>query len=417
MNDHSAVELLHVSKSIFGRVLIDKRSSRLQRIQALLSLCGLRRPVFSARNGYDAGKGDRIVLNDITASINQGSVTAVIGSDDSGKGELLRLIGGYIRPTSGTVLIRGTAVSLLDGASELDEHASARENIREAVGPCDTLVGLTESVLDFAELHDFADVFFSKYSSGMRVRLAVAIAFARHSDILILGDVLGVGDIRFRDRCIQRVRAEAAAGRTILLSSSDSKLVATVCTHALWLEHGSLRAIGLAAEVLPEFSKTADDRDGRDRLCEVHDLGANEQFHVCYARIAASDARQSPFSSACPLILTMQVRVLQDLDRLYIVVGILQRKQTVFRSVVPEKLIALAHETLEATVTIPSHLLAPGSYHLELQVVGLQGTSVFLIKRPGALHFKVSGAVHDHGPICLPLDWACTKEPGSVQPC
>jgi lipopolysaccharide transport system ATP-binding protein len=196
-------------------------------------------------------------LRNVSFDVRRGECIGVIGQNGSGKSTLLRLIAGACFPTEGRISIRGRVAPLLSlGTGFLPDMTG-----RECVEINATALGLTrqeiqeqlDAILQFAELEGFLDTPVRYYSSGMLARLGFAIAIHTHPDLLIVDEVLAVGDHSFQQKCIARVNELRAAGMTILVVSHGAELLHTLCDRVLWLRDGSLVADGAPGPILKKY--------------------------------------------------------------------------------------------------------------------------------------------------------------------
>ena len=179
-------------------------------------------------------------LRDISFTVEKGQVLGIIGHNGAGKSTLLRLLCGLGRPTGGKVHRNDNVRGLLDLGGEFHPDLTGRENIITA----GLLNGLTKrqvragemEIIEFAELEDFIDEPVRTYSSGMRLRLAFAVAMHFDPEVLILDEVLAVGDARFQQKCLDRLVKFRKAGKTLILTSHDTTQIKTLCDTALVLE-------------------------------------------------------------------------------------------------------------------------------------------------------------------------------------
>lgn len=181
-------------------------------------------------------------LKNISLTIEKGDAVGIVGLNGSGKSTLLKIIAGVMKPTKGTVKVHGSVAPMIELGAGFDMDLSARENIYlngAVLGYSRTEMDKkAESILDFAELWDFVDVPLKNYSSGMVARLGFSIATAHIPDILIVDEVLGVGDYKFQEKCEKRINEIVATGATVLFVSHSIQQVEKLCKHALWLEKG-----------------------------------------------------------------------------------------------------------------------------------------------------------------------------------
>ncbi len=192
-------------------------------------------------------------LRDVSFSIEKGESVALIGSNGSGKSTMLKLISGVMYPTQGSIEVNGTIAPLIELGAGFDMDLTARENIflNGAILGYDRAFMRShfDEIVDFAELHDFVDVPVKNYSSGMRARLGFAIATAVDPQVLILDEVLSVGDAKFKKKSEAKIMSMFDKGVTVLFVSHNTAQVRRLCTKAILLEKGRVIASGTADEV------------------------------------------------------------------------------------------------------------------------------------------------------------------------
>src|SRR5947207_954314 len=198
-------------------------------------------------------------LKDVGFDVPEGSTTGLIGPNGSGKSTLLRIVAGILRPSEGRVLTRGRIAALLELGAGFHPELTGRENVYLNA----SILGLsrrdTDAVFDdivaFAELEDFIDNQVKFYSSGMFVRLGFAVAVHVDPAVLLVDEVLAVGDEAFQRKCLDRVRQFQREGRTIVFVTHVADLVRQICDEALMLEHGRIQAAGCPDVGVPEFRR------------------------------------------------------------------------------------------------------------------------------------------------------------------
>lgn len=198
-------------------------------------------------------------LKDITFTVPSGTVLGIIGPNGAGKSTLLRLIAGIYRPTIGRIVVNGRLSALLNLGLGFHPELTGRENI--IIGGL--AMGLSrreinermEDIIEFAELEEFIDAPVRTYSSGMFMRLAFSVAVNVEPDILLLDEVLAVGDAHFAEKSRARMEEFKKGGKTILLVTHDLATVEDWCHQALWLEGGEVRALGEPSEVVKGYHK------------------------------------------------------------------------------------------------------------------------------------------------------------------
>jgi len=196
-------------------------------------------------------------LKNVSFAIRDGESVAVIGANGAGKSTLLSLVTRLAPPSSGNVVVNGRVAGLLELGAGFHPDLTGRENVRLNA----SLLGFTrkqagdlyESIVDFAELHDFIDEPLRTYSNGMMLRLAFAVAVNLDPQILIIDEVLAVGDQQFQAKCIDKIFEIRNKGRTILCVSHAFSTLQSLCTRAIWLDHGQLIMDGPVKSVLNAY--------------------------------------------------------------------------------------------------------------------------------------------------------------------
>jgi ABC-type polysaccharide/polyol phosphate transport system ATPase subunit len=197
-------------------------------------------------------------LNGVSFEINKGEVIGIVGSNGAGKSTLLKVISGILRPTEGSVSLNGNVVPMLELGSGFDFDLSGRENIFLN----GAILGYSESflkekyddIVEFSELKEFINIPVRNYSSGMIMRLAFSIASQVVPDILIVDEILAVGDAAFQEKSYARMVELMGHGTTVLLVSHNIDQIRRLCDRVIWLDHGSVVAIGETAEICDRYS-------------------------------------------------------------------------------------------------------------------------------------------------------------------
>lgn len=198
-------------------------------------------------------------LDGVSFEVNRGEAFAIVGSNGSGKSTLLRLIAGIFPPDTGSICYRGNLGALIALGAGFHPHLTGRENIYLN----GAILGLTRKQIDqrineivtFAELKDFMEAPVSTYSSGMTVRLGFSIAVHCDANILLVDEVLAVGDTAFALKCYEKMLKFREAGGTLLLVSHNNQMIRNVCDRAIWLDHGKAKAYGDVHEVVDLYEK------------------------------------------------------------------------------------------------------------------------------------------------------------------
>lgn len=202
---------------------------------------------------------DFVALSHVSFDVHKGEIVGLVGLNGAGKSTLLKIIAGVLKPTEGKVITRGTIAPLIEVGAGFDPELTARENVylNGAILGHDRkfMDSKFDEIIDFAELQNFVDVPVKNFSSGMYARLGFAIATMVQPDILIVDEVLSVGDYKFQKKCENRIQAMLDKGVTVVLVSHDISMIEKLCTKVVWLEHGHLKDIGPTAKVCKEYEE------------------------------------------------------------------------------------------------------------------------------------------------------------------
>jgi ABC-2 type transport system ATP-binding protein/lipopolysaccharide transport system ATP-binding protein len=206
-------------------------------------------------------------LRDVELEVQGAESVGIVGRNGAGKSTLLKVIAGVLKPTRGRATVRGRVAPILELGTGFDIELTGRENIYLNA----LLLGYTrretgrqvDSIVEFSGLGDFVNAPIRNYSSGMLARLGFAIATAWVPEILILDEVLAVGDAAFTHRCEERIREFRQAGATILLVSHNAEAIRDNCRRCLWLEQGRVAGDGAASEVLARYESFTAGADAR----------------------------------------------------------------------------------------------------------------------------------------------------------
>jgi lipopolysaccharide transport system ATP-binding protein len=258
-------------------------------------------------------------LTDVSFDVAPGETVGVIGANGSGKSTLLKLLAGVLRPTAGDVTVRGRLAALLELGAGFHPEISGRENILIN----GLLLGLTkreiasrfDEIVRFAELEEFLDAPVKTYSSGMAVRLGFSIAAHCDPDVLLVDEVLAVGDEAFARRSLEKFSEFERAGKTLLFVSHDLGLVAERCRRALWLDRGRLAADGPSGETVALYRESVSEREaerrgelGREEAAVPERIGSGEAT-VAGVQLLDRDGRPAArIRSGEPARLVMDVR-------------------------------------------------------------------------------------------------------------
>ena len=196
-------------------------------------------------------------LKNVSLEVKVGEVLGIVGLNGSGKSTLLKLISGILHPSEGSVAVEGTISPLIELGAGFDFDLTARKNIflnGSVLGFDKAFIEAKyDEILDFAELRAFENVAIKNFSSGMIARLGFAIATLVKPDILIVDEILAVGDFLFQQKCENRIAEMMAGGTTVLIVSHSIEQIERLCSRVVWLDHGHLVKSGATKEICEEY--------------------------------------------------------------------------------------------------------------------------------------------------------------------
>ena len=198
-----------------------------------------------------------VALSDVSLKIERGEVVGIVGLNGSGKSTLLKLISGILEPSEGSVRTSGVISPMIELGAGFDMELTARENIflnGSVLGfDREFLKEKYDEILEFAELRNFEDVAIKNFSSGMVARLGFSIATLVKPDILIVDEILSVGDFLFQQKCERRINELMSGGTTVLIVSHSIDQIERLCNRVIWLEHGVTKMLGTTEEVCSQY--------------------------------------------------------------------------------------------------------------------------------------------------------------------
>jgi len=232
-------------------------------------------------------------LRDLSFELEAGEVLGIVGRNGAGKSTLLKVLSRITAPTSGTAEVRGRVASLLEVGTGFHPELTGRENIYLN----GAILGMTraeirqrfDEIVEFSDVAAFLDVPVKRYSSGMTVRLAFAVAAHLEAEILVVDEVLAVGDLAFQKKCLSRMGEVVRGGRTVLFVSHNLGIVSTLCTRCLYLVKGQMQAMGPTAEVLSAYVASGTQASGERRWPREEQQDAKFILHALRIRNAEGD--------------------------------------------------------------------------------------------------------------------------------
>ena len=321
-------------------------------------------------------------LRDVSFEVRQGEVWGIVGSNGAGKSTLLKIVSRIVRPTAGAVRGRGRVSSLLEVGTGFQPELSGRENVYLS----GYILGMSKAeirakfdeIVDFSGVERFIDTPVKRYSSGMYVRLAFAVAAHLEPDILILDEVLAVGDADFQKKCLGKMReVSQRAGRTILFVSHSMQAVTNLCDRGLWLQQGQVKAIGPVAQVVNRYLNDAQHLQLRQAWATPAEGPGNAAVRFRRVELVPQLLEpDAPLDIRTPLTVKFQFWNLGGDTCISVnLVLFSYGGECVFD--VPSPAVECANGLVEGECTIPGNFLNDGSYFISLYVVKDTTTSLF----------------------------------------
>jgi len=269
-----------------------KKFRRGERHDSLRDLVpALARGLARRRRPLDLAEQEFWAVRDVSFEVGPGEALGIIGPNGAGKSTILKLLTKILRPTRGRIEMRGRVGALIEVAAGFHPDLTGRENVYLQ----GAIMGMTraeiarkfDAIVDFSGVEAFIDTPVKRYSSGMNARLGFAIAASLDPDILLIDEVLSVGDVGFQEKCVARMRELLARGVPLVFVSHNLAAVVDLCTRAILVEQGTVRFDGRPAETVAEF------RRGR-RSTEARVRPAADQVHITDVQLLRADGEASP---------------------------------------------------------------------------------------------------------------------------
>jgi lipopolysaccharide transport system ATP-binding protein len=316
-------------------------------------------------------------LKDVSFDIKRGEVVGIIGRNGAGKSTLLKILSKITKPTTGQIELRGRVGSLLEVGTGFHPELSGRDNIYLN----GAILGMTRSevkqkldeIIAFSEIEKFLDTPVKHYSSGMYTRLAFAVAAHLDPEILVVDEVLAVGDAQFQKKCLGKMKDVASAGRTVLFVSHNLGIIRSLCPRAIGLQSGVLRMAGQSEDVIARYLR--DGAELRDRRSAVLQNGIR-MLRACVMS-AGQEATEVMFQD--PASVEFEFHVDQRLSPVGIQLRFYRSGEVVGSANSPEEGFdwAAFEGDVRYTVHLPTQQLLPGSYTASIFIWGPRGARHF----------------------------------------
>ena len=266
-------------------------------------------------------------LKDVSFDVAEGKAVGIIGRNGAGKSTLLKILSRITKPTQGSVRVRGRVGSLLEVGTGFHPELTGRENIflngaiigmRRA-----EIVRKFDEIVAFAEVEKFLDTPVKRYSSGMYVRLAFAVAAHLETEILVIDEVLAVGDVAFQRKCLGKMNDLSHSGRTVLFVSHNMQAVRSLCSEAVWLERGQIKATGSSSDVIERYLELATRNENLGDLNTVLEaMPSDPAFRMNYVSLEQDGVTAATVLSGKPLDLVLGYTLRRDTAGFHICVRV-----------------------------------------------------------------------------------------------
>ncbi len=359
-------------------------------------------------------------LKNVNFQIRDGEAVGIIGRNGAGKSTLLKILSRVTGPTSGLVKVKGRIASLLEVGTGFHPELTGRENIflngaimgmRRA-----EVLQKFDEIVDFSGVERFIDTPVKRYSSGMYVRLAFAVSAHLDPEILIVDEVLAVGDAEFQRKCLGKMGDVASQGRTVLFVSHNMSAIQRMCSSCIWMDKGEVQDIGETENVLEKYLAHLKDWDRQDVAAakRAPGFGGTARFMDAYT-INPSGEKTDVFKFGAPVSVYLEVKSPVDMDGLSFVIGIDGSMDYRIATVLSEdenaRFSISSTSALGVTVKLSGLRLKPGIYYLTL---GLRRGRLPLDHLVKILRFEVVGISEDgrsqdagiRGDIVVHSEWS-----------
>jgi lipopolysaccharide transport system ATP-binding protein len=330
-------------------------------------------------------------LKDVSFEIKQGEVVGIIGRNGAGKSTLLKILSRITEPTEGYAEIHGRVGSLLEVGTGFHPELTGRENIYLN----GTILGMKkteierkfDAIVSFAEVEKFIDTPVKHYSSGMYLRLAFSVAAHLEPEILLVDEVLAVGDAAFQKKCLGKMGDVAKEGRTVLFVSHNMGAIRQLCPICLWLNDGKIDKIGRSEVVIDLYLRSSN--KSVENSVATFEEDKTKEFQLRSVRLLNKDGSiTEEFECDNSVIIELICQVHRPIPGLYGYLSILKRDGTIVLvsdsfDTLPNPLDNLPAGTHRVLITIPSRTLGPGEYVVYFNFTSLLSTKSFNVYSPG----------------------------------
>lgn len=402
MKQEYAIVVKDVKKQF--RVYLDKGNTLKEKV------------LFKERNNYLL----RPVLNGVSFSIKKGEAVGLIGHNGCGKSTTLKLLTKIMYPDSGTVDINGRVSSLLELGAGFHPDMSGRDNIYINA----SIFGLTrkeidqriQSIIDFSELGSYIDNPVRTYSSGMYMRLAFSVAINVDADVLLIDEILAVGDASFQSKCMRKLRAIKKAGTTIVIVSHSMDQIESICDRSIWINEGRVEADGRPLEVHRKYLEflgdynfanitKVEEEEKEEKEEELSAKGTGEVHLVCAKCLNKDGEEQNVYDTGDEIKLQFQYSVQKEIEVnihfcIYREDDMLCLGTSLWEDFEKRKLLK---KDGMFTITFPNLTLLPSKYRVEIKV--LTWNAEVIDEMENACEFQVYSSTYEAGVCRIEHEW------------
>ena len=335
-------------------------------------------------------------VRDVSFEVGNGEALGIIGANGAGKSTLLKILSRISKPTTGRAVVRGRIGSLLEVGTGFHMELTGRENVflnGSILGMDRAYINRKfQEIVEFAGVGRFIDTPVKRYSSGMKVRLAFAVAAHLEPDVLVIDEVLAVGDAEFQRKCLGKMDQVAGEGRTVLFVSHDMDAITRLCGRAIRLDGGLLVDEGPAPDVVYGYLNGVDERGGSASWQGREGEGRGVELRS--VRVLAEDGSvAASISVEDPLRLEIEYAVDRPGQRFRCSAGFFTQGVAAFTTVQPAEIEHASPGLYRSIVAIPANLLAEGYYSVNISVFGTRGGKVRHALKKHVVAFQVSDPV------------------------
>ena len=314
-------------------------------------------------------------LRNVSFAVDEGEIVGVIGANGAGKSTLLKILSRITFPTAGRAEVHGRLGSLLEVGTGFHPELTGRENIilnGAILGMRRTEIQRKfDAIVDFAEVQRFIDIPVKHYSSGMHLRLAFAVAAHLEPEILLIDEVLAVGDAAFQKKCLGRMGEVAREGRTVLFVSHNMTAVQSLCGRAVWLRGGRVERVDDAPSVISAYLRTLSAHEDERMWPDIASAPGNEWIRIHRGRIRPTDPASEELSIRTPFAIEIEYWNLHDNQRLALSINLYSKQGVLVFSAGPPHEQVFGGRPMPAALfrdscQVPGDLLNDGTHRAEL---------------------------------------------------